>query len=119
MVLVMVCWPGVVVEAYMPTTQQCNAYGGDQLWVYVMPHAECPAGSFPVGWGCHICPERTYNSVPGSQQCTQCPEPGLVTAEDGTPMRGRILSAHDTASDCRTGEVAPWAFTNSSRQPFH
>ena len=68
--------------------------------------ADCPPGSFAVGWGCHICPEGSYKDTFGPARCTPC-STGLITSQ-GAAMAGRVLSAHDEAADCRIGERLGW-----------
>jgi Tyrosine-protein kinase ephrin type A/B receptor-like len=72
---------------------------------------ECPPGTFPVGWGCHVCPEGTYKDQAGPAACTRCPLAGMVTMQ-GVPMYGRVASAHDSVNDCKRGaptSIAAWS----------
>jgi hypothetical protein len=71
--------------------------------LFPLLHADCPPGSFAVGWGCHICPEGSYKDASGPESCAPCSK-GLVTSQ-GAALKGRVLSAHDEAADCRVGEL--------------
>ncbi|KAF8062777.1 hypothetical protein HT031_004107 [Scenedesmus sp. PABB004] len=62
--------------------------------------ADCPLGTFPVGWGCHLCPEGSYKDATSSAGCTPCPNAGMLTSV-GAPMLGRDVSAHDAVGDCK------------------
>jgi len=53
--------------------------GGNLTWTTLM--LPCGPGTYPVGFGCAVCPSKSYSpGGPGVVNCTQCPRTGVQCA---------------------------------------